>query len=47
MTRSTGPVKMILQGKEKEGEGKVDKKEIGRQHIRMDRIRVGWSSSKG
>ena len=26
MTRSTGPVKMILQGKEKEGEGKVDKK---------------------
>ena len=47
-TRSTGLAKMILQGtvQGRRRRGR-QKKEMGRQRNGMDRIKVGWSSSKG
>ena len=47
ITRSTGLAKMILHGMVQGGRRKQTEKEMGRQHTRMDRIRVEWNPSKG
>ena len=48
VTRSTGLAKMIIQGTKQGGKRNgSQKKEIGRQHIGMDRFIVGKSPSKG